>query len=42
MSFKKVETDLRERLTQIEERLAHVTKDISSSHSADSGVAAML
>lgn len=37
MSFKKVEADLRERLTQLEERLAHVTKDMSSSHSADSG-----
>ena len=37
MNFKKVEADLRARLTQIEERLAHVTKDISSSHSADSG-----
>ncbi len=37
MNFKKVEANLRERLTQIEERLAHVTKDISSSHSADSG-----
>ncbi len=41
MNFKKVEANLRERLTQIEERLAHVTKDISNSHSADSGVAAM-
>ena len=32
-----VEARLRDRLAQLEARLAHVTKDMSSSHSADSG-----
>jgi len=36
MNFKKVEVSLREKLAQLEERLGHVTKDMSSSHSADS------
>lgn len=37
MSVTKVEATLREKLAQLEERLAHVTKDMSSSHSADFG-----
>ena len=37
MNITNVEAALRERLAQLEARLAHVTKDMSSSHSADSG-----
>tara|TARA_R110001592_G_scaffold83360_2_gene246912 strand:+ start:69 stop:386 length:318 start_codon:yes stop_codon:yes gene_type:complete len=35
MSFKKEELKLREKLAQLEERVNHVTKDMSKSHSAD-------
>lgn len=35
MKFKKEESKLREKLAQLEERLDHVTKDMSNSHSAD-------
>ncbi len=37
MNIISVEARLRARLAQLEARLAHVTKDMSSSHSADSG-----
>jgi DnaK suppressor protein len=37
MNITNVEARLRETLAQLEERLAHVTKDMSCSHSADSG-----
>ena len=37
MNITSVEARLRARLAQLEARLAHVTKDMSSSHSADSG-----
>jgi len=37
MNITSVEARLREKLAQLEARLAHVTKDMSSSHSADSG-----
>lgn len=36
MSITTVEATLRARLAQLEERLAHVAKDLGSSHSADS------
>lgn len=35
MKFQKEEAKLRERLVQLEERLDHVTKDMSKSHSPD-------
>ena len=35
MKFQKEEAKLRERLAQLEERLDHVTRDMSKSHSAD-------
>lgn len=37
MNITNVEARLRETLAQFEERLAHLTKDMSCSHSADSG-----
>lgn len=36
MNFQLVETKLNEKLGQLEDRLAHVKKDMSKSHSADS------
>jgi DnaK suppressor protein len=37
MNVTNVEARLRDRLALLEARLAHVTKDMSSNHSADSG-----
>lgn len=36
MKFQREEAELRERLKQLEVRLAHVKKDMSKTHSADS------
>lgn len=36
MNFQKEEVKLREKLAQLEDRLTHVTKEMSKSHSADS------
>lgn len=36
MNFQLVETKLSKKLSELEERLAHIEKDMSKSHSADS------